>query len=158
MSKNLFANLDLGTPGTPGTSTDTSSFGRRKSLIIAGPSNLNVDIQFSHDDTNWSTLRSIKSKPDKQRLDNVAKFMRVSIPAGAPAPTNIDIAGTEDGTALATLTVPSGIGVGASVAVSDLGSFNTFAAGGLASGDELVLESSEDNVSFEPCLTANFRL
>jgi hypothetical protein len=133
-----------------------SGYGATKTLIMDGPADMHVDIQFSHDSTTgsdgtWFNIKSLTEKPGKQNFDIACKWLRVSIPSGKSGPTNADVAGTAGGTRKAVVPTVAGVGIGASVDVSWLGTYNTIAVAGLTDG-EIVLESSHDDVTFEECV------
>lgn len=155
---NSFLDLPMPAGDGAGASVDTSAMGKGKTIVVGGSfKGVLITIQVSTDGgTVFQQLTSFTG-PGKKTIDVAAEFMRVWI-SGRSAEAfsaNADVGANDIGGTFIDLLVPAGDGVSAPVDVSALGSFTTIVAGGEFRDCGVIVEVSEDGVSYASC--ASFR-
>lgn len=153
---NVFANLPAPAGDGTGAAVDVSTMGKRRTFTIQDAFTGTVNVQFSNEGAAgpWVTALSF-TQPDKKAIDIAARFMRVERSGavqnnlGLP---NVDVAANDNGGLFADLPATAADGTGATVDVSTFGTFKTVACTGPFSGT-VIIEISEDNISFAECMT-----
>lgn len=151
---NIFADIPVPAADGTGAAVDVSAFGKVRTLTADGDFDGGaVTFEISNDAgatfVPWVTVTANA----KRVLDIAAQFVRARL-AGSNGATavNADIGANDDGVQLANLPAPAADGLGASIDVSALGTFNTVIVTGDFTG-VLNVQVSEDNVDFEDCMT-----
>ncbi len=131
-----------------GTPVDISLLGADKTIIHEGNGSARepyVIIEISNDalGVNWSTLVMLQ-RPGTKTVTVAARWMRASITnyRGGGAPV-VNVGGEPDGTAVTSLAVPAGNGVGVGIDISSMPGFKTIQVTGTYRGS-LAVEASND--------------
>ncbi len=149
---NLFVNLPAPAGNGVGAAVDLSAFGATKTFIVSGswaraPI---VTIEMNDDPGqagSWAPVGVSSQGAGKFTIDIVGVWFRVNVQLfrGGSAP-DVNVGGTDNGTLVLSLPVPAGVGVGAAVDISSLGSFKTAWVANTFRGN-LLVELSTDGAS-----------
>lgn len=148
---NLFSTLAVPAGDGVGAWLDVSAMGQLKTITVLGTFDCSVTIEVSHDGTGYAPLYTF-GKTGSRTFSVAAQQMRVRISGYRSGTPEVDVAANDDGARFANLPPPVGIGVGATVDVSILGSFNTFIVTGPFTGS-ITIEGSEDGTVWAPITT-----
>lgn len=147
---NLFLNVPSQAGNGSGAAVDFTTFGATKTIVVAGswPETMQptINIEINNDAAQlgtWAPIATFQGTGEKT-VDVACMWIRVRVSnyRSGSAP-EVDIGGTDAGTLFASLPVPAGNGVGASVDISALGLFKTAQIGNAFRGS-LIIEFSED--------------
>lgn len=155
---NVFANLPAPVADGVGAAVDVSGMGRERTITVQDAFRGVVNIQFSNEGAAgpWATVLTFAAG-GKKTIEIAARFMRVerkAVPVVDPGLPNVDVASNDNGGAFVDLPGPAGDGVGATINVSTLGTFNTVTCLGDFDGT-VIIEISEDGTDWSECMTFN---
>jgi len=147
------AYLNLAVPGAPGNGASQAAGGLAflKTVIVTGTFDGAIELQGSANDIDYTPIRSFNG-PTVFTLPGTFEFLRVAtriLNSGTPA---LSVGAVVGITATVNLAVPVANGVGASSAITTLGSRQTAIICGPASfgGGVVTLEYSQDGATFVP--------
>jgi hypothetical protein len=150
---NLFFNLPVPAGNGAGAGVDVSQLGQTRTITVGGSFLGTVHVEGSAEGVGgpWAPITSFATVADEFIVNIAAPFMRVrrsGVPGvGAPGLPNVDVAGNDNGCLFADLPPPPVNGIGASVDVSNLGTFKTVYCLGTWAGT-VNIEFSEDGVGW----------
>ena len=149
------ANVFLSVPVPVGTGVgapvDVTALGREKTFVLDGIKAGSISIEISADGGNkWASEVSLQT--DTKTVREFAATHVRAVSTGVRGAVSLGIASDNIGTQAVTLPVPAGSGIGASVDVSALGTFNTVIVDGPFSG-AINIDGSDDGVNWATCMT-----
>ena len=152
---NVFLDLPVPVADGVGVAVDTSSLGKTRTFTIQGDlDGASITIEISNDGgADFVPLISFAAG-GKKTVKVAAQFTRVRVVGsvnGAVA-ANCDVGSNDDGGMFVNLPAAAGDGIGASVDVSALGTFNTAVVTGDFTG-QIELQISEDGTDWTTCFT-----
>lgn len=141
--------ISLAVPPGNGTGAPSAvtNMNAAKTVIVGGTFSANVIIEANVKPGGEFCQVASFSRPGQKVVAVVANEMRVRIQGFASGAPDVDVSAEEAVVQSVSLPAPAGNGVGASVAIDQLGELTTALAGGTYTG-QVLIEVSEDDVDY----------
>jgi hypothetical protein len=152
---NVFANLPLPGANGVGAAVNTSTMGRKRTIMVSGSfTGAFITIEASVDGgATFAAVASFRHGIGERTIELAAQYMRARV-AGrtpfVPFDVSVDISSTDDGATFLAIPLPAGNGPGPAVSAAGLGSFHTAIASGSFQGARILLEVSADGSRWLP--------
>ena len=145
---NVFLSLPVPAGNGSGAAVNTSALGRVRTLTIDGEFESVLTLEIANDAAGTEFVPFVSTtNPGTTTFSVAARWMRITQTNFQLGSATAGVGSNDDGTACVSIPVPAGEGVGASVSVAALGTFNTCVVTGDFTGS-ISLECSSDGVEF----------